>query len=49
MLQKYAFFLIQPKKLCETAPQEWLSLAEPCRFRGRELTEILLDNAHLFW
>ena len=39
-MQKYAFFLIQPKKLCETAPQEWLSLSEPCRFRGRGLTEI---------
>ena len=35
-LQKYAFFLIQPKKLCETAPQEWLSLAEPYRFQGTD-------------
>lgn len=47
-LQKYTFFFIQQKKLFETAPQEWLSLAEPCRFRGRGLTEILLDNAYLF-
>ena len=35
-LQKYAFFLIQPKKLCETAPQEWLSLAEPHRIEGAD-------------
>lgn len=35
-LQKYAFFLIQPKKLCEMAPQEWLSLAEPHRIEGAD-------------
>lgn len=35
-LQKYAFFLIQQKKLCDTAPQEWLSLAEPHRIEGAD-------------
>ena len=45
-LQKYAFFLIQPKKIRETAPQRVVFTCGAVCNGG--LTEIFLDDAHLF-